>query len=48
MLHRFGDFTVDEDRRELRLGNEALAVQPKIFDLLVMLLVNAGRVIPKA
>jgi TolB-like protein len=43
----FGDHTLDSDRRELRRGSEAIAVEPQVFDLLVYLLENRDRVVSK-
>lgn len=48
MTIKFGDFELDEERREFALRGKLLAVQPKVFDLLVYLLRNAGRVVPKS
>jgi DNA-binding winged helix-turn-helix (wHTH) protein len=31
----FSDHRLDTDRRELRRGSEAIAVEPQVFDLLV-------------
>jgi len=39
---------IDEDRRELRSGAQALAPQPKVFELLVYLARHRERVVPKA
>lgn len=47
MIFRFGPFELDEGRRELRLGGRVLETQPKIFDLLVYLVRNHERVVPK-
>jgi TolB-like protein len=43
----FGDFVLDLDRRELTRGPEAIAVGPKVFDLLVYLVRNRQRVVSK-
>jgi TolB-like protein len=43
----FGDIVLDLDRRELTRGHEAVAVGPKVFDLLVYLLQNRERVVSK-
>jgi len=43
----FEDFVLDEDGRELRRGGNVVAVEPKVFDLLVHLVVNRQRVITK-
>src|SRR5258707_2288962 len=38
---------LDVDRRELRRGSEPIAVEPQVFDLLVYLVQNRGRVVSK-
>ena len=43
----FGDQALDVDRRELRRGSGAVAVEPQVFDLLVYLLENRDRVVSK-
>lgn len=43
----FEDFVLDGDRRELRRGSSVVAVEPKVFDLLVHLVANRQRVITK-
>jgi DNA-binding winged helix-turn-helix (wHTH) protein len=47
MVHRFPSFEIDEPRRELRSGEDAVALQPRVFDLLVYLVKNRERVVPK-
>jgi DNA-binding winged helix-turn-helix (wHTH) protein/tetratricopeptide (TPR) repeat protein len=47
MIFRFGRFELEESKRELRLGSRVLELQPRIFDLLVYLLRNHERVVPK-
>lgn len=47
MNFRFGRFELDEDTRELRLGSRVMALQPRVFDLLVYLLRNRERVVSK-
>jgi TolB-like protein len=44
---RFADHTLDIDRRELRRGSEAVAVEPQVFDLLIYLVENRDRVVSK-
>ena len=39
MQYLFGDYALDPDRRELTRHAEAVAIGPKVFDLLLMLLV---------
>jgi TolB-like protein len=43
----FSDYRLDTDRRELRRGSEAIAMEPQVFDLLVYLVENRGRVVSK-
>jgi DNA-binding winged helix-turn-helix (wHTH) protein len=43
----FGGHTLDTDRRELRRGADAIAVEPQVFDLLVYLVENRDRVVSK-
>jgi DNA-binding winged helix-turn-helix (wHTH) protein len=47
MIHRFGDFELDERRRELRLGGRELVLQPKVFDVLVHLVRQGDQVVRK-
>jgi TolB-like protein len=43
----FSDHTLDINRRELRRGSTAIAVEPQVFDLLTYLLQNRDRVVSK-
>jgi len=45
--YRFGEFTLDAARYELRRGGEVVEVQPKVFDLLVLLVSQADGVVPQ-
>ena len=47
MQFSFADQTLDTDRRELRRGSGAVAMEPQVFDLLVYLLQNCDRVVSK-
>jgi DNA-binding winged helix-turn-helix (wHTH) protein len=47
VLYRFENYVLDVDRRELRRGGALLAVEPKVFDLLVHLIANRDRVVSK-
>lgn len=47
MVHRFPCFEIDEETRELRSGGRVIALQPRVFDLLVYLARNTARVVPK-
>lgn len=44
---RFGKFQVDPERHELLLGEEAVALQPKAFELLVFLIEHRDRLVSK-
>jgi TolB-like protein len=43
----FDHHTLDADRRELHRGDERIAVEPQVFDLLVHLVQNRDRVVSK-
>jgi TolB-like protein/Tfp pilus assembly protein PilF len=45
VLFLFSDHGLDTDRRELRRGTEAIAVEPQVFDLLVYLVENRDHVV---
>jgi TolB-like protein len=47
VLFVFSGHTLDPDRRELRRGPEAIAVEPQVFDLLLYLVRNRERVVSK-
>ena len=47
MLFLFEDFTLDGERRELRAKGAVVPVEPQVFDLLVYLIENRGRVLSK-
>ena len=47
MQFLFEDYTLDIARRELRRGNQQIAVEPQVFDLLVCLVQNRERVVTK-
>lgn len=47
MQFLFGDHTLDSDRRELRRGEQSIAVEPQVFDLLIFLVQNCDRVVSK-
>ena len=47
MLYFFEDFALDSERRELRRGDDLVAVEPQVFDLLKYLVRNCGRVVSK-
>jgi TolB-like protein/class 3 adenylate cyclase len=43
----FADYLLDTDRRELRRGQEPVAVEPQVFDLIVYLIQNRDHVVSK-
>ena len=47
MQFLFGDHMLDDDLRELRRGQEPVAVEPQVFDLLIYLVQNRDRVVSK-
>jgi TolB-like protein len=47
VLYSFEGISLDTDTRELRRGCELLSIEPKVFDLLVHLIANRGRVVSK-
>ena len=47
MVHRFGDFTLDPDTRQLLSGGAEVHLAPKAFDLLVLLVANRSRAVSK-
>jgi DNA-binding winged helix-turn-helix (wHTH) protein/TolB-like protein len=46
-FYQFGPFRLEPDERLLANGNQALALAPKYFDLLVFLVQNSGRLLTK-
>ena len=47
MVYRFHDYTLDEARRELRRTGQLVAVEPKVFQVLLYLLQHRDRVVSK-
>jgi len=47
VVFRFANHVLDVERRELRRGAELIALEPQVFDLLVYLIRNRGRVVSK-
>lgn len=47
MFYAFGDFVLDVGRFELRRAGRAIALQPKVFDVLRYLVENRDRVVEK-
>ena len=48
MLYRFYDYTLDPTSREVRHGTHRLALEPKVFQVLLYLLEHRDRMVPKA
>ena len=47
MIFQFAEFSIDTDRRELKRGDELIATEPQVFDLLVYLIQHRDRVVSK-
>ncbi|MGE8064786.1 winged helix-turn-helix domain-containing tetratricopeptide repeat protein [Pseudomonas sp. NPDC089569] len=47
MQFAFDDFVLDQDRRELTLRGQVVAVSPQVFDLLLLFVSNPDRVVSK-
>ena len=47
MNYNFENYVLDVDRQELRHGDDLVAVDPKVFDLLHYLIRNRDRVVSK-
>ena len=47
LIYRFEDFSLNIDRRELRRGDDLVAIEPQVFDLLQYLLRNREHVVSK-
>lgn len=45
--YRFGEFELDGDRYELSRAGERVAVEPRVLDLLALLVREHGRMVPK-
>ena len=46
-LFVFDRYRLDEQERQLLLGTQVIPLPPKVFDLLAVLVQNAGRLLPK-
>src|SRR5438477_8846060 len=46
-FHRFGEFTLDGDQKVLLRNDSPLPLAPKVFDTLLILLDNRGRIVQK-
>jgi adenylate cyclase len=47
LLYLFEDYVLDTERRELRRGGAAVAVEPRVFDLLAYVIENRQRVVSR-
>src|SRR5579862_6624033 len=47
MIYSFDTYALDTGKRELKRGAELVAIEPQVFDLLVFLIENRGRVVSK-
>ena len=47
MIYRFGQFQLNQDKREIRSDKATLKVEPKVFDLILFLIENKDRVVSK-
>jgi len=47
MEHRFADCTLDDARLTLTRGGNAVAVEPKVFDLILLLVRHAGHLVTR-
>src|SRR5262245_50889004 len=48
MIFRFHHYTLDPAGRELRHGTQHIALEPKVFQVLLYLLEHRDRLVPKA
>src|SRR4026208_2519585 len=46
-IHRFSDFTIDIEQRVLLRGGKAIPMAPKVFETLLALVENHGRIVLK-
>ena len=46
-FYRFGDFTLDTEQRVLLRDGKPLALTPKVFDTLLILIENSGQIVEK-
>ncbi len=47
LLYIFDNYTLDPDRRELRSGASVVAMEPQVFDLLLLLIRHRERVVSR-
>src|SRR4029450_889513 len=46
-IHRFSDFTIDIEQKVLLRGGKAIPIAPKVFETLLALVENHGRIVLK-
>jgi Tol biopolymer transport system component/DNA-binding winged helix-turn-helix (wHTH) protein len=46
-IHRFSDFTIDTEQKVLLRGGKAIPLAPKVFETLLVLVENHGRIVLK-
>src|SRR5215203_412131 len=46
-IHRFSDFTIDVEQKVLLRGGKAIPLAPKVFETLLALIENHGRILLK-
>ncbi|HEU4771656.1 MAG TPA: transcriptional regulator, partial [Candidatus Udaeobacter sp.] len=46
-IHRFSDFTIDTEQKVLLRGGTAIPLAPKVFETLLVLVENHGRIVLK-
>ena len=46
-IHRFSDFTIDIEQKVLLRGGKAIPMAPKVFETLLALVENHGRIVLK-
>jgi len=47
VIYRFDDYRLDSDAFEILRGTERLAVEPQVLDLLILLVENRDKIVPK-
>lgn len=45
--YKFGDFVIDPERHSLMQSGTPVSIEPKVFDLLLLLVKNAGKLISR-
>ena len=47
MIYRFGNYELDAQRCEVRCAGQLVAIEPKVFEVLVYLIEHRDRVVTK-